>query len=440
MTSDAMESRIPSPSLPGTKPAGGGAGFWAFLVTLFLGAFNDNVSKLVIMAYGTSMLEPESPQASLFLSLGGVVFILPYLLFSSVAGLLADRHSKKWVMVWTKAWEVVVMLLGFLTAYLHNAYLMLVVLFGMGAQSAFFSPAKYGFLPETQPPERLPRANGATQMWTFLAIILGGWGGGALSHAVGEENLPMGMLACVGIAILGTITSFAITPSPLGNKGTPFRIPDPITPHLKTLFRDARRDNPVLLASILGNSLFWLLGTMAQLVMLLLAKNTLKVDDQVMGLLQAAMGVGIGAGCFLAGLLIRQERPFRLVPAGGILLGGSLLAMGLLGDRLPWAFCLVMLAGFSSGLYMLPLTTAIQRLSPPAERGRYLAASSASDCVGMIFGSGALGLLGLLKFSPLGVLRSMALLALLPLPWLCRVLFRKGGPGRGEDATGRTPM
>lgn len=250
----------------------------------------------------------------------------------------------------------------------------------------------------------------------------------------------MGMLACVGIAILGTITSFAITPSPLGNKGTPLRIPDPITPHLKTLFRDARRDNPVLLASILGNSLFWLLGTMAQLVMLLLAKNTLKVDDQVMGLLQAAMGVGIGAGCFLAGLLIRQERPFRLVPAGGILLGGSLLAMGLLGDRLPWAFCLVVLAGFSSGLYMLPLTTAIQRLSPPAERGRYLAASSASDCVGMIFGSGALGLLGLLKFSPLGVLRSMALLALLPLPWLCRVLFRKGGPGRGEAATGRTPM
>lgn len=440
MTSDAMESRIPSPSLPGTKPAGGGAGFWAFLVTLFLGAFNDNVSKLVIIAFGTSMLPPDSPQASFFVSLGGMVFILPYLLFSSVAGALADRFSKKSVMVWTKVWEVVVMVLGFLAAYAGNAYLMLVVLFGMGAQSAFFSPAKYGFLPETQPAERLSQANGATQMWTFLAIILGGWGGGALSHAVGKEHLPLGMLACVAVALLGTATSFAITPTPPGRKEAPKPSLDPLTPHFKTLFRDARRDNPVLLASILGNSLFWLLGTMAQLNLFLLAKNTLKVNDQVMGRLLAALGVGIGTGCVLAGRLLRREKPFALVPLGGMMLVVSLLGTGILGDRLPWAFCLVVLAGFSSGLYMLPLTTAIQRLSPPAERGRYLAASSASDCVGMIFGSGALGLLGLLKFTPLGVLRFMGVLALLPLPWLCRVLFRKGGPGRGEDATGRTPM
>ena len=434
MTSDSQEKTLFLPPKGGEKPMGGGPGFWAFLVTLFLGAFNDNVSKLVIMAFGTSTLPPDSPQASLFLSLGGMVFILPYLLFSSVAGALADRFSKKLVMVWTKVWEVVVMVLGFLTAYTGNAYLMLVVLFGMGAQSAFFSPAKYGFLPETQPAEKLPRANGATQMWTFLAIILGGWGGGVLSHAVGKDHLPLGMLACVAVALLGTVTSFVITPTPQGRKNAPKPSLDPLTPHFKTLFRDARRHNPVLLASILGNSLFWLLGTMAQLVLLLLAKNTLKVDDQVMGLLQAAMGVGIGAGCVLAGLLIRRESPFILVPLGGAMLVASLLGMGLLGDRLPLAFVMVTLAGFSSGFYMLPLTTAIQRLSPPAERGRYLAASSASDCVGMILGSLFLGLLGTLGFSPLGVLRFMGILALLPMPFLCIVLFSH--PRQDGAATG----
>ncbi|MGN0866376.1 MAG: MFS transporter [Oligosphaeraceae bacterium] len=435
MTSDVSQNNAsPLPPVTGGGRAGGRAGFWAFLVTLFLGAFNDNVSKLVIMAFGTSTLPPDSPQASLFLSVGGMVFILPYLLFSSVAGALADRFSKKSVMVWTKVWEVVVMALGFVTAYTGNAYLMLVVLFGMGAQSAFFSPAKYGFLPETQPPERLSRANGATQMWTFLAIILGGWGGGVLSHAVGKDHLPMGMLACVAVAFLGTATSFAITPTPQGRKDAPRPSLDPLTPHFKTLFRDARRHNPVLLASILGNSLFWLLGTMAQLVLLLLAKNTLKVDDQVMGLLQAAMGVGIGAGCLLAGILIRREKPFVLVPLGGAMLVCSLLGMGFLGDNLPLAFVMVAAAGFSSGFYMLPLTTAIQRLSPPGERGRYLAASSASDCVGMILGSLFLGILGTLGFSPLGVLRFMGLLAFLPLPWLCLVLFSR--PSRQEKTMG----
>lgn len=436
MISDDSQNSAPH-GAPATERSlkGGGPGFWAFLVTLFLGAFNDNVSKLVIMAFGTSTLPPDSPEASRFLSLGGMVFILPYLLFSSVAGTLADRFSKKSVMVWTKVWEVVVMFLGVFAAYMGNAYLMLVVLFGMGAQSAFFSPAKYGFLPETHPPEKLPRANGATQMWTFLAIILGGWGGGVLSHAVGHEKLPLGMLACVAVALLGTITSFAITPTPQGRKDAPRPSLDPLAPHVKTLFRDALRQNPILLASILGNSLFWLLGTMAQLVLLLLAKHTLKVDDQVMGLLQAAMGVGIGAGCVLAGLLIRRESPFALVPLGGAMLVASLLGMGLLGDRLPLAFVMVTLAGFSSGFYMLPLTTAIQRLSPPAERGRFLAASSASDCVGMILGSLFLGILGSLGFSPLGILRFMGGLAFLPLPWLCWVLFRKT-PGRKTEFVG----
>lgn len=406
-------------------------GFLAFLATLSLGAFNDNVSKLLIMAFGTSALASDSSRASAFLSLGGMVFILPYLLFSSLAGVLADRYSKKRLMVWMKIWEIVAMVLGFFVAYLHNAYLMLVVLFCMGAQSAFFSPAKYGFLPEANTQEELPRANGATQMWTFLAIIFGGWAGGAISHLTGAGNLPAAMLFCVGIAVLGTLTSFGITRTPEGHRNGPLRVPDPVTPHVRTLLQCRR--NPVLLAALLGNSVFWGVGAMAQLVLVLLAKNTLKANDQVMGLLQAALGVGIGAGCFLAGLLGSRRHPFLLVPVGGILMAAALLALGFLGDRTPWAFTMVTVAGFFSGFYMLPLTTAIQRLSPPEERGRYLGASSAMDCVGMILGSLALGALGALQLSPMGIFRVMALLALLPLPFLCRIFFRK------PSASGQVP-
>ena len=233
-------------------------GFKAFLATQFLGAFNDNVFKLLIICSAMNVLSPEASKS--YVPLASAVFILPYLLFSGYAGFLADRYSKRQVMIGTKWLEVVIMLLGWWLFWQGAIYWLLPVLFLMGAQSAFFSPAKYGFLPEVLPEKHLPRGNGATQLFTFLAIIFGGWAGGELSEQF-KDTLQNAAFFCVLVAILGVVTSYGITRTPSGNRSTRCAI-DPLTPHLRTLL-EVRRD-PLLMTCFLGKRISGLWGVVPE--------------------------------------------------------------------------------------------------------------------------------------------------------------------------------
>ena len=126
-------------------------GFAGFIGTQFLGAFNDNIFKMLVICAAAAVLTPEAKRD--YIPLASALFILPYLLFSAFAGYLADRFSKRSVMIATKAAEIIIMATGLILFHFNAIYTLLAVLFCMGAQSAFFSPAKYGFLPETLPPE-----------------------------------------------------------------------------------------------------------------------------------------------------------------------------------------------------------------------------------------------------------------------------------------------
>lgn len=395
-------------------------GFRAFLATLCLGAFNDNVSKMLVICYGTAILGAESTKASTFLSLAAACFILPYLLFSNIAGFLADRFRKKSVMIWSKVAEIVIMLIGFILASQGALYALLAVLFFMGAQSAFFSPAKYGFLPETHKEKELPEANGATQLWTFIAIIFGGWLGGALAGWCGTEHLPSGFVFCVIIAILGTAASIYITPTASFDAKLPFVLKDPITPHYNTL-KEIRKDS-LLFTAFLGNTLFWFLGTIAQLVLVLLVEISIGGGKQLVGLLQAALGLGIGIGCALAGRLGNGKIPYHLVLPGGIFMAAALILMGFTGCWTATALLFAVITGFFGGFYQLPLSTTIQERSPKASLGRYLAAGNALDCLSMIAGSTLLWILRALHIGPRGILVIMGLILLAALPFLTKRL------------------
>lgn len=391
-------------------------GFRAFLATLCLGAFNDNVSKMLVICYGTSMLGAESTQASTFLALAAACFILPYLLFPNFTGFLADRFSKKSVMIYTKMAEIVIMFIGFLLAMKGALYSLLAVLFFMGAQSAFFSPAKYGFLPETHSSKELPRANGATQLWTFIAIIFGGWIGGALAGWCGTSKLPSGFVFCIVIAILGAAASLYITPTNNFNKNLPFRLNDPFTPHYYT-FKEIYKDS-ILFNAFIGNTLFWFLGTIAQLVLVLLVEISIGGGKQLVGFLQAALGLGIGTGCALAGHLGKGWIPYHLVLPGGICMALSLMLMALTGCWAITAIFFAVLAGFFGGFFQLPLSTTIQERSPEACRGRYLAAGNALDSISMMAGSSMLWILRALNVGPRGILAVMGVILLAALPYL----------------------
>src|SRR5580704_16995135 len=150
----------------------GNRGFQAFLWTQFLAAFNDNVYKMIV-SVGAVELAANKLLGSQYLSIAGAVFVLPFLLFAGYAGQLADRFSKTRVLKITKACEIVIMCVGMVALSMRSIDMLLVVLFLLALQANFFSPAKYGILPEMLPEAQLTRANGLLELSTFAAIVLG---------------------------------------------------------------------------------------------------------------------------------------------------------------------------------------------------------------------------------------------------------------------------
>src|SRR5688572_26769438 len=80
-------------------------GLHPFLWTQFLGAFNDNLFKIVVSMIAVHMVAAE--RAGGELSIVSAVFIAPFLLFSGYAGQLADVYSKRTVLVVSKSLEIV---------------------------------------------------------------------------------------------------------------------------------------------------------------------------------------------------------------------------------------------------------------------------------------------------------------------------------------------
>ena len=113
--------------------------------------------------------------------------MIPFLLFSGYAGQLADRFSKRTVLIVVKAFEVLVMGLGCLTFFSSRIELMLLVLFLMALHTTVLSPAKYGIVPEMLPAESLLRANALIEMSTFVAIV-GGTSSGSLVFAFWHDQ------------------------------------------------------------------------------------------------------------------------------------------------------------------------------------------------------------------------------------------------------------
>src|SRR3546814_13814667 len=93
------------------------------------------------------MAEVGGTNAQVLVTVAAGVFILPYFLFSATAGQLADAFEKSRLIRRIKLAEIAIMAAGVAGLHLGDPYLLLGVLFLMGAQSAFFGTVKYWILP-----------------------------------------------------------------------------------------------------------------------------------------------------------------------------------------------------------------------------------------------------------------------------------------------------
>src|SRR5947199_5708786 len=197
-------------------------GFWSLIATQFQGAFNENALKFLVI-YLILAVEKDKAQRDQMELLVGVLFAAPFILFSLMGGFIADRFSKRSVTIWTKVFEVGVMLFATAALVAPNLPLALAAIFLVCTQGALFGPSKYGLLPELAPEEELSWGNGVLELGTFLAIITGTITAGILAETFNGRQSWSGVIL-IGLAVIGLWTSLGIRRVPPADSGKTFRL------------------------------------------------------------------------------------------------------------------------------------------------------------------------------------------------------------------------
>jgi acyl-[acyl-carrier-protein]-phospholipid O-acyltransferase/long-chain-fatty-acid--[acyl-carrier-protein] ligase len=357
-------------------------GFLCFFWTQFLGAFNDNLYKIIVSLVALDMTSLAGSR-SFYISLIGLLFILPFALFSGYAGQFADIYSKRSVLIAVKTFEIAAMGLGLLAFFYHRIESMLGVVFLMGLHSTFFSPAKYGILPEMLPEEELSRGNGLLEMSTFLAIILGTSLGGVL-YASWKDHLESIGILLILIAALGTFISLGITKVPPSGATKAFR-PYPWTEICEGTQR--LYGEKALWLTVMGISYFWFLGALIQMDILLFGKEILQLDEARIGLLGTFLAIGIGAGSLAAGRLSGDRIELGLVPLGSTAMGAFPVLLYFSPPEFGWVSVVLILMGFSAGLFIVPLNALLQQRSGKEEKGQLIATNNFFNTMGVLLAS-----------------------------------------------------
>jgi len=372
-----------------TKESGGfkellkNGGFQAFLWTQFLGALNDNLYKMIVSMRAVHVAATTGTQ---YVSIALAVFVIPFFLFSGYSGQLADRLSKRTVLIAVKVFEIGVMTLGIAVFFSNSIELMLLILFLMALHSTVFSPAKYGIVPEMLPDKDLSRANALLEMTTFVAIVMGTSLGGLLFHEWKDAAWKMGV-AMLAVAVAGFATSLRIPRVKPSGATAPFRF-SPFG-EVITGTRHLLKDRPLWL-TVIGISYFWFLGALFQSDLLMMGSESMKLDDLSVGLMVTCLAIGIGFGSLLAGRLSGDKVELGLVPLGSIFMGLSAIAVQAAVHSYAWSMVTLVLLGVSSGLFIVPLNAYLQQRSENQEKGRMIATNNFYNTLGLLLASAML--------------------------------------------------
>jgi acyl-[acyl-carrier-protein]-phospholipid O-acyltransferase / long-chain-fatty-acid--[acyl-carrier-protein] ligase len=365
-------------------PASWQRGFWALVATQFQGAFNENGLKnlVVFIILGMAM---ETAHRDRLVLVVGTLFSVPFILFSMTGGFLADRYSKRTVTIWTKYFEMAVMVLSIVGLGWQNLNLEMAAVFLASTQAALFGPSKYGLLPELLPDAKLSWGNGVLELGTFLAVIAGGVSGAFLADVFHGQQSWSGVIF-LGLSVVGLLFALGITKVPAADPGKKFRA-NPIG-DLWTQGRLIRHDR-VLWLAVLGNTYFWFLGALLTANIVFYGSDVLHISSTRTGILQAAVAIGIGLGSLAAGYLSGGKVEYGLIPLGSV--GMTVFGVLLSGHALSFTHVLLLLAalGFSAGFFAVPINALIQHRPDEKDKGGVIAAANLLSFVGIGGAAGA---------------------------------------------------
>lgn len=361
------------------------------LTSQFLGAFGDNAILAVMLgpvmkafAEGRVTSQQQGLENIFYTSL----LFVPYLVFASLAGFVNDRFPKT---TWLAAGNAIklagTVLVAFSTA--GGEMWKAVGYFVVGIGACFYSPAKYGILPEILPVERLVKANGMVELLTLVAILLGNIAGAMVADGVNNGRLSAvgayGLVAVVYGASL--LLNFFMTRTPAypevkfgGNTGDFFR-------NVGHLFA-----SPRLRRILVGTGLFWICGALMKMNFQPWGQQVLKLETMTkVALLGLWLSLGVMAGSVLAGRLhrvgdLRSTRRYGALLAVAVTLLGAV--QWLIGIGLPWprpfAIGVLIVAGVFAGLFLIPLNAALQAESHQDKLGKTIATQNLIENTAML--------------------------------------------------------
>jgi MFS family permease len=372
--------------------------FAPLFATQFLGAFNDSLFKQAVVLFVTYQLFSNPHKEFQFSAIAQALFILPFFLFSALAGQLADDHDKARLIRIIKFAEIGIMIIGGAGIMLANIPLMLTAVFAMGVHSTFFGPIKYAILPQHLGKDEVLGGTGLVEAGTYLAIL----GGTILAGMLAAEP-PIAAACTIGLAVLGFLAGRQVPPAPPSAERIPFNWH--IVHASIELVRGTLHIRRLFLA-ILAISFFWTIGAVLIIIFPPLVKNVLGADEQVASLFIAIFSVGIAIGSIAINRLLKSEVSARFAPASVIAMGVFVLLLHFV--ALAWgkhdpglttlgnfilhpmaALMIVALLGvaITGGMFVVPLYAFLTTTVPKSETARTVAANNIVNSGAMVVGS-----------------------------------------------------
>jgi MFS family permease len=414
--------------------------FLPFFITQFLGALNDNLFKnaLLVIVVSKAITAADS-NTNFITNLAAGLFILPFFLFSTLAGHLADRFDKAYLIRRIKFAEIILMLVGCLSLWQGNISLMLGVLFLLGTQSAFFGPIKYAIIPQHVDSDELLAANAQVGMGTFVSILLGTLIGGWMVTTP-QGIMQLGALIIL-VAIIGWISSCQIPKAPPENTAAEAKVS--FNPLRETAANySLAKHNKTVIYCIFSSSWFWLYGACFLTQVPNFSVAILGGDPKLISILLGSFIIGVAIGSLCCNRFSRGQVEPGLVPVGT--LGLSLFAIDLYfsssyyaalnaadNSIAPMAFLSMtsglriladlLFIGIFGGLFIVPIYAMIQRNTDGTTRARVLSVNNIFNALFMVSGS----LLGMLFLSQLdwSISEFFLLLAFLNLAFMATIFY-----------------
>lgn len=378
-----------TPSRPLPAPAASGRAawlpFWKLVLIQSQNSFNEKGVQFLLIPLGVWLLARGEGMGDLKYPLSAII-VLPFVLFSPLAGWLSDRNPKARVIQAMAGVQVLVLGGMAWCLYAHNLAGALAWFCLFSIQATFFSPSKKGLVKDMVGTEHLGFASGVLEMASLFALLIGQIGVFLWFHQLrgaGHDGWDAAFWPCflfflltIPVALMSlTLPRYA----PLVREPFSIRLFYAHFTQLCLLWK-----NRTLRVSEAGVGYFWFLGGTVLLMTLQMAEAHTVGDEEfawVGAILMAWLSGGSVVGGVLASLLCKGSIKMSVAAAGGIGMTAGCAALALTPYGTPLFYAFLFLTGLTASAFLVPLNARLQDSADNDKRGDVIAAGNLVDCL-----------------------------------------------------------